>query len=968
MRAPAVTPTFIAAAAAALGVVLRGAGLAAEPAKPVDFTLEVAPIFEARCVRCHNTTEKKGKFSLATAADVFTKRKGHEAAVVPGDPGASLLVELITPPRPSEDPEMPEEGDPLTAEQVALVRRWIEEGAKWPEGIVIRPKARAEKATWWALQPLRSDLAPEVEEAPADWTREPIDRFVFAKLAEKGLKPSPPAEPREFIRRATFDLTGLPPTPDEVEAFAADSIRNPQSAILNLLDRLLASPRYGERWGRHWLDVVRFGESSGFERNLVRDNAWPFRDYVIRSLNDDKPFDRFMMEHLAGDQLAQGDPWVEIGSAFLVAGPYDDVGNQDAKAAAQIRANTLDDIVAATGSAFLGLTVNCARCHDHKFDPIEQADYYRLQAAFAGVQQGPREWASREEREADQQRRGPIVAALEETKRELAAIEKAGRERVPARREELLQRFTRPPVKVEGNEETFDPIEARFVRGRLDPANTGRPVVLEECEIWSAEPEPRNVALASAGAKITATGTRVSSTDPTAYAPANLIDGSFARTWNASSKEPPAQFVIELPRVEKIARLVWTQDREQSRRVTAIEDYLFEASLDGQTWTKLADPTARRPATPAGLEEALLTAALEADERARRDALKPRRDSLQAELDRLPKLPTAWLGKLEQPRAPAYLMRGGDPQKRGPEIAPASLSMLDHGRYELPLNAPEGGRRLALAKWLVASDNPLTPRVLANRVWHYHFGTGIVDTPSDFGYMGGRPTHPELLDYLAQRLQHHGWRLKPLHREIMLSQTYRQSAQWRKEGADVDFATRLLWRFPPRRLSAEEVRDTMLSIAGKLDLRMGGPGFRLYRYLNDNVSTYVPLDNVGPETYRRAVYHQNARAATVDLMSEFDAPDCASPTPRRASTTTPLQALTLFNHSFTLDLARALAERLHAEAGEDATAQVRRAFALGYGRAPSAEEETAAAQLIATHGLPAFCRAVLNSNELIHVR
>ncbi|HEX8312286.1 MAG TPA: DUF1549 domain-containing protein, partial [Chthoniobacteraceae bacterium] len=656
-------------------------GATAVAATPLDFAEEVAPIFEDHCVRCHSTTEKKGKFSLSTAEEFFAKRKGHEAAVVPGAADESLLVDLITP-HAGAEPEMPEEGQPLSADQIAVIRRWIAEGASWPDGLVIRTKPKADRKTWWSLQPLRDVAPPEVPGAPQAWTRDPIDRFIFAGLSSKGLSPSHPAAARDLIRRATFDLTGLPPSPEEVEQFVADCASEDQleKAYAALIDRLLASPHYGERWGRHWLDVVRFGESSGFERNIIRDDAWPFRDYVIASLNADKPFDQFIVEHLAGDQLAAGDPQVEIGSAFLVAGPYDDVGNQDAKAIAQIRANTLDDIVGATSSAFLGLTVSCARCHDHKFDPIEQADYYRLQAAFAGVQQGSRAWPSSAEHRALEERRARIVKERDEAKRELDEIAAAARQRLPVRREELI--------------------------------------------------------------------------------------------------------------------------------------------------AQLAEP---RRETPEKLEQALLGAALTPEETERRKSLTQRRATLQIELDQMPKPPTAWLGKLEQPKAPAYLMLGGDPQKRGPEIMPASLNVLtDTTRsFTLPLDAPEGARRLALARWIVAEDNPLTPRVLANRVWHYHFGTGIQDTPSDFGYMGGWPTHPELLDHLAARLKHHGWRIKPLHREIMLSQTYRQSAEWRKEAAEVDFAARLLWRFPPRRLSAEELRDTMLAASGRLDLKMGGPGFRL---------------------------------------------------------------------------------------------------------------------------------------------
>lgn len=756
----------------------------AAPAAPVDFAKEIAPIFSQRCLRCHNAEEKKGKWSLATAAEFFKKRSGHEDAVVRGDPENSMLVDLISP-LSKHAAEMPKEGDPLTPDEVKLVRRWIAEGAPWPEGLVIEPRKRGDKS-WWSLQPLH---APKVE---GDGS--PIDRLLLAKLKESGLAMNPPAEPRDLIRRATFDLTGLPPSPEEVDAFARACAVSPaaaEEAYAALIDRLLASPRYGEQWGRHWLDVVRFGESTGFERNIIHDDAWPFRDYVIRSLNDDKPFDRFILEHLAGDQLAPGDPAVEVGTGFLVAGPYDNVGNQDVKAQAQIRANTLDDVITATGSAFLGITIHCARCHDHKFDPIPQADYYRLQAAFAGVQQGERPLATAAEREAAARKREPFDKEMVALKSDLAAL-------------------------------------------------TSRP------------------------------------------------EGSPALT---------------------------------------------------------------------------------PEEEARKAALLARQPVLEKQIAKAGAVPKAWIGIFSPPAAATYLMKGGDPQKHGEEIAPASLAVLNVApKYTLPLAAPEAERRLALARWIVAPENPLTPRVLANRVWHWHFGTGIVDTPSDFGYMGGRPTHPALLDYLALRLQANGWRLKPLHREIMLSQAYRQSSAWRKDGADRDHDARWLWRFPPRRLSAEELRDTMLAVSGTLDLaKSSGPGFRLYQYLNDNVSTYVPLDQVGPETYRRAVFHQNARASTVDLLTEFDAPDCAFSTPRRSSTTTPLQALTLFNHAFTVDMSNSLAERLRADAGSEIAAQVRRGMALAYGREPTAAEQAAAVKVVAAHGLPAFCRALLNSNELLYL-
>ena len=329
----------------------------------------------------------------------------------------------------------------------------------------------------------------------------------------------------------------------------------------------------------------------------------------------------------------------------------------------------------------------------------------------------------------------------------------------------------------------------------------------------------------------------------------------------------------------------------------------------------------------------------------------------------MPKLPSAWVGTHQAKPEPTFVHKGGDPTKPGGQVVPSSLAVLDlvTKPYVLKADAGEGERRIALADW-ITKDNPITSRVLANRLWHYHFGTGLVDTPSDFGFMGSKPTHPELLDFLAQRLIASGWKLKTLHREIVLSQTYLQSADFNPTAARADKDARLLWRFPPRRLGAEEIRDTLLATAGQLKLEpMGGPGFRLYRYLVNNVSTYIPLDTQGPETYRRAVYHQNARASVVDVLNDFDLPDIAFSAPKRANTTSPLQSLTLFNHSFTLDMAKALAARLN---GPDPIAQ---AYSIALQRQPTTTERSAAEKLIAQHGKTAFCRALLNSNALIFV-
>jgi hypothetical protein len=370
------------------------------------------------------------------------------------------------------------------------------------------------------------------------------------------------------------------------------------------------------------------------------------------------------------------------------------------------------------------------------------------------------------------------------------------------------------------------------------------------------------------------------------------------------------------------------------------------------------------------LNEQLFLKALQPEEQENHKTLLEQRQSVRQELAAIKPLPTAWIGTFSEPEEPTYLMKGGDPEKKGPNVAPASLGVLDQvvPSYQLAEDAPEASRRQKLAQWITHAENPLTPRVLANRIWHYHFGRGIVATPSDLGYNGGRPSHPQLLDWLAQQVRTRQWRWKPIHRLILTSETYRQASSFQADSAQVDADARLLWRFPPRRLTAEAIRDSILEVAGRLEHKMGGAGFRLYEYTVDNVATYYPRNDVGQETYRRAVYHQNARAVKVDLLGEYDLPECALPAPQRNVTISPLQALTLQNHSFMIDMARSFAHRLVLETGTDSIdQQVTRAYQLAFARDPIAEESAAAQRLIQDFGLLVFCRALYNANEFIYV-
>lgn len=934
------------------------------------FEKQIAPILAAKCVSCHRPDNLKGNLDLSTHEGTL-KGGDSGASLTPSDPASSLIYTRSIAAK-GQRPEMPAKGDPLTADEAELVRKWIADGAAWPEGYVIREKSRADR-NFWSFQPLAKVVPPAATDAAGRQAGHPVDQFVLKVLQGAGMQMNPPAPPRVWIRRATYDLTGLPPTPDEVTQFIADcEQRGMDAAVETAIDRLLVSPRYGEAWGRHWLDVIRFGESRGYERNEIITNLWPFRDYVIRSFNADKPFDQFIHEHLAGDVIAPDQPEIEVGSAFLVAGPYDDVGNQDPVAAAQIRADQMDEMIRATSEAFLGLTMGCARCHDHKFDPLPTRDYYSLYATFSGTSHGPREVATREAKFERQQRLEPLQAERSKLITERNELEKAIADQIKAMEADFAKRWVRPKISRYGTEESFPPIDARFIKLVVDGPDSTDPnrkqFKLDEFEVWSDDPTPKNVALATNGSK--AVGVAPSAKDFSgAYSADLVIDGKLGECWLAGGGD----LTIEFPRVERIHRAIFSSDRtralpEDSGLTVFVGDYRIEASIDGQAWTKVASSDDRLPVNDTRRDARIRKLATTEEQSRRRDELNQAIGQLDQKIAQVPGLPVWWVGHHPSAPGPFQVFIGGSPQKKGEDVLPVSLSVFDGlaSNYKLDSTASESARRLTLAKWLTSSDQPLVPRVLVNRIWQHHFGTGIVSTPSDFGYMGSRPSHPELLDWLAGELQRNGWKLKPLHRLIMTSAAYRQSSAWNEANANKDAESRLLWRFPPHRLTAEELRDTMLVVGGKLNLEMGGPGFRLYEYQQDNVATYVPLDDPGPETFRRSVYHHNARASRVDMLTDFDCPDPAFAEPRRATTITPLQALTMMNHRFPFRMATEFAERLERDASTP-TERIQRAFQLAFSREPDERELAAGLDVVQKSGLRALCRAILNSNEQLTV-
>jgi hypothetical protein len=911
-----------------LGAGLLAARTPAHGATGPSFAGEVAPLLRARCLRCHSGPRPRGDLNLTTRAGMLAG--GARGPVLA--PGRSADSRLFTHLR---DRKMPPR-DPLPAAEVELVRRWVDSGAPW-EGPALKPPRPPGQAgpDWWSLRPVRTPAIPAVK-APCR-VRNPIDAFVLARLESKGLTPAPETDRRTYVRRVTLDLTGLPPTPEEVDDFLRD--RRPD-AYERLVDRLLASPAYGERWARHWLDVVRFAESHGYEMNTLRQSAWPYRDYVIRAFNSDTPYSQFIKEQLAGDVVGRGDPLTQSATGFLVAGPHDLVGNATEEGKLQQRADDLFDMVTNTGATFLGLTVGCARCHDHKFDPIPQKDFYSLQAALAGVDHAERALPTPEDARRRREAhllRGEIDAVDHDLDRgEPLAASPGGADR-------------RPPVNPHRNVERFAPVKARFVRFTVRATTDGTQPCVDELEVYGEG--PANLALASAGAKASASSVFPGSP---LHKLEHVNDGRYGngRSW-ISNESGKGWVQVELPRAVEVQRVVWGRDREGKFTDRLAKDYRVEVSADGKVWKAVAGSWDRRAPgskpTPASWKVRKLL---------------DRRADLAKRLARLEEAPKVYAGVFRTPDA-VHRLKRGDVMQKLEEVGPGVLASVKPALAIKP-TATDPQRRLALAEWIAHPDNPLTARVLVNRVWHWHFGQGLVRTPSDFGFNGDRPSHPELLDWLARQFQSGGGRLKSLHRLIVLSATYRQAGTFDPKKSAVDSGNRLLWRYNPRRLEAEVIRDSMLRTSGALDRRMGGAGYHLWDY-SGYVIVFKPKAMLGPETFRRMVYQFKPRLQQDGTFGAFDCPDATAAAPRRNVSTTALQALNLLNDPFVLDQAERFAARVRAEAGPDTGARVRRAFRLAFGRAPSAKELAASEKLVRTHDLPLLCRVLFNANEFVFV-
>ena len=806
----------------------------------------------------------------------------------------------------------------------------------------------------WSFRPVTNPVPPVTKEKT--WPRNDVDRFILARLEKEGLKPAPETDRVTWLRRVSFDLIGLPPSPEQVAAFAKDRRSDAHERIV---DELLKSPRYGERWAQHWLDVVRYADTHGFEVNTERPNAWPYRDYVIRAFNNDTPYDRFVREQLAGDALGE-----DAATGFLITASVllpgqigaDDVSKRLA------RQDAIDEIVVNVGQTFLGLSVGCARCHDHKFDPISARDYYSMQAFFAGVEYEDRELRTpeTEARRAEEKRLTQRMTDVERLLARLAPLAKSGAER--------------PAVNARVNTDRFAPVKAKRVRFTIRATNNLEPCV-DELEVFDAS--GANIALASADTTVTSSGdTVVADRHELRF----INDGNYgnARSW-MSNERGQGWVVLEFGQERTIDRVAWGRDREGKFTDRLATNYVIEVAEAAGDWQVVADSSDRATNPPGDKASPMSLAGLNADEAKEATRLMDEKKSLEGKIRASAEGRLAFAGKFRVPDK-IHLLNRGDPEQPKDEVAPAVLSVL--GSTKLASDTAEQERRKALAEWIASPQNPLTARVMVNRIWQGHFGNGLVETPSDFGRNGARPSHPELLDWLASEFVRSGWSVKHMQRLIVLSGTYRQSSSTGgsrenrvvKQASpstplspvQIDADVRLLWRFPSRRLESEPIRDAMLAVSGKLDLKMGGRGFDLFNN-RGGLSGFKPVESFSGDGLRRMIYAHKVRREREAVFGAFDCPDAGQSAARRRESTTPIQALNLFNSRFTLEQAAAFAARVKSDAGDDIAKQIRRAYQLAISRGPSHAELADARPVVAAHGLATLCRALFNSNEFLFV-
>ncbi|MFN4260763.1 MAG: DUF1553 domain-containing protein [Gemmataceae bacterium] len=806
--------------------------MAAEEDGATFFATQVQPILQAHCLSCHGGEERvKGGLNLSSRAGLLEGGDGGPVVTL-DKPHASRLLQAVR----YQDLKMPPRGK-LPQAQLDILTRWVEMGVPWSARTATQklgaPVVDDHARQFWSFRPVQRPPLPAVKNA--GWVKNPIDAFLLAKLEAAGLEPAPPAAPHALLRRLYYDLIGLPPTSEEVRAFEQAARDDFPAAYEAVVDRLLASPHYGERWGRHWLDLVRYAETNSFERDGAKPHVWRYRDYVIRSFNEDKPYDRFIMEQLAGDELDNVTVDAIIATGYYRLPLWDDEPADPPLAVY----DELDDIVSTTGQVFLGLTVGCARCHDHKIDPFPQEDYYRLLAFFRGIR------------------------------------------RYGVRSHETVVQASVKEV----------------------PLSADAPLAPEALALHRDQIKNLDNQLAQ-------------------------IDNTIRSKLIGGEKD---DYQYEQNRLAILQRHVGK---------------LIDNKTLARYQTLWAERERLRNTPPANV---------------------------------IPVLCVKEMG----PKPPdTFVLKRGNPGAHGAKVTPGFPSVLTTLSADEPRpTASTSGRRRVLAEWLASPDNPLTARVLVNRLWQYHFGRGIVRSSSNFGYQGTPPTHPELLDWLASEFVASGWKLKRMHKLMVMSNAYRMSSRMNADAFAVDPENDRCWRFDPRRLTAEEIRDTILAVSGNLNRKMFGPS--IYPVIPPEVLAGQSRPGAGwgksspEEAARRSVYIHIKRSLPVPILASFDAADPDATCPVRFTTTQAAQALGLLNSDFTNEQARLFAQDVHKHVGDDDAAQVCLILWRVTQRAPTTLEIDRGTRLLhrmrnehkqsPEEALRSFCLLALNLNEFVYV-
>lgn len=960
------------------------------------FRDSVEPILRSRCYECHSHAAGTMESGLSLDWRSGWQRGGDRGtAIVPGKPDNSLLIQAVR--HAHSELKMPEEK--LPAAEIEVLVQWVQQGAQDPR--VTQPTSKESlPSDWWSLRPLVKPAMPQVT-----GTQNPIDAFVRAQLQAQNLSPSPEADRTTLIRRLIYDLHGLVPTPEEVAAFASSD--DSEDAWSDLVDQLLESPRYGERWARHWLDTIHFADSHGFEHDVFRPHAWRYRDYVIQSLNSDIPWSRFITEQLAADVLFPESPQLMAALGFLGAGPYD----HSAAATAPMSFEYLDrdDLVTQTMQAFVSTTVNCARCHSHKFDPVPQKDYFALQAVFAGIGKGDirfdadpdtaqqrKRWTELatacEQRNADILLTPENVRLLEEWESSDASravwvtlqpdvfVSTAGANLRRLNDDSLLSEGAPPDVETTVITTTADLKTVTALRldvltheslPELGPGRaTNGNLHLSEFQLTVFPPDTevgQAVTIREATADFDQAGWTIQ----------HAIDGDAATAWGIHpqiGKPHHAVFVLESAlQIEPGTRLAITLKQVHGRGHIIGRMKLSATEAPPQSAIALPDEIVKLLQLPKVQRDRSQQISLAAAVLQHVAAAKLKQLPEQARVYAAAAAAENERGvvRISEPRT-IHLLTRGDLEKPREVVNPGSPSFLADSdlNFELKPGTPEGDRRAALANWLADDRNPLTWRSIANRVWHYHFGKGLCDTPNDFGRMGSQPSHPQLLDWLACELRDHNGSLKHLHRLICNSATWRQSSDRRSGASDQDQDNRWLGRMSRQRMDADSFCDSVLLVSGRLDFTMGGPGVQHFTTTPGPQVTpvlhYDRFDLNQPEAARRSIYRVVWRGIADPLMEALDFPDLGLLAPVRGSSTSPLQALVLLNNRFVLHHAMVMADRARTTS-DDPTQQIQQLVQWTWLRTPTQDEQQRFQELAELHGLEAVCRLLLNSSEFLFI-